>query len=225
MKKLNIIYEDRELLVVNKPAKLLCVGTDKEKERTLYHEVREYLHKKNQKVFVVHRLDKDTSGLVLFAKNQILKEKLQNNWQKYTREYIAVVEGKLPKSKDTIRVYLKDDNFGIPRVSNSGTPAITNYEVLDTNSSQSLVKINIKTGRKNQIRASLAYLGNPIVGDKKYDAHLNSLSRLGLHATRLVITHPIKNKEMEFISKAPQIFYLGFPKYKEEKVAKSKINN
>ena len=109
MKKLNIIYEDKEILVVNKPAKLLTVATDKEEIRTLYHEVREYLHKKNQKVFVVHRLDKDTSGLVLFAKNPRLKEMLQNNWLRYTREYVAVVEGKLPKIKDTLRFYLQED--------------------------------------------------------------------------------------------------------------------
>ena len=105
MKKLNIIYEDKEIIVVNKPAKLLTVATDKGEIRTLYHEVREYLHKKNQKVFVVHRLDKDTSGLVLFAKNPRLKEMLQNNWLRYTREYVAIVEGKLPKEKDTLRFY------------------------------------------------------------------------------------------------------------------------
>ena len=168
MKKLNIIYEDKEILVVNKPAKLLTVATDKEEMRTLYHEVREYLHKKNQKVFVVHRLDKDTSGLVLFAKNPKLKEMLQNNWLRYTREYIAVVEGKLPKPKDTLRFYLQEDKTHHVHVSDKGLSSVTEYEVLDTNKTQSLISVRIKTGRKNQIRASLAYIGNPIVGDKKY---------------------------------------------------------
>lgn len=216
MKKLNIIYEDKEILVVNKPSKLLTVGTDKERERTLYHEVREYLHKKNQKVFVVHRLDKDTSGIVLFAKNPRLKELLQRDWLRYTREYKAVVEGKLPKIKDTLRFYLQEDKNNHVYVSDKGLSSVTEYEVLDTNSTQSLLRVRIKTGRKNQIRASLAYIGNPIVGDKKYDAKINSLSRLGLHASRLAIKHPITGKEMTFVSKAPKVFYLGFKDYNEE---------
>ena len=215
MKKLNIIYEDKEILVVNKPSKLLTVGTDKERERTLYHEVREYLHKKNQKVFVVHRLDKDTSGIVLFAKNPRLKELLQRDWLRYTREYRAVVEGKLPKIKDTLRFYLQEDKTHRVYVSNKGLSSVTEYEVLDTNKTQSLISVRIKTGRKNQIRASLAYIGNPIVGDKKYEAKINSLSRLGLHANRLVIKHPITNKEMEFSCDAPTQFYHGFEKYKK----------
>lgn len=214
MKKLNIIYEDKEILVVNKPSKLLTVGTDKERERTLYHEVREYLHKKNQKVFVVHRLDKDTSGIVLFAKNPRLKELLQRDWLRYTREYRAVVEGKLPKKKDTLRFYLQEDKNHYVYVSDKGLSSVTEYEVLDTNKTQSLISVRIKTGRKNQIRASLAYIGNPIVGDKKYDAKINSLSRLGLHASRLVIKHPLTNKEMTFTCDAPTQFYLGFEKYK-----------
>ncbi len=216
MKKLNIIYEDKEILVVNKPSKLLTVGTDKERERTLYHEVREYLHKKNQKVFVVHRLDKDTSGIVLFAKNPKLKELLQRDWLRYTREYRAVVEGRLPKTKDTLRFYLQEDKTHHVYVSDKGLSSVTEYEVLSANSTQSLLKVRIKTGRKNQIRASLAYIGNPIVGDKKYEAKINSLSRLGLHANKLVIKHPITNKEMTFISKAPKVFYLGFKDYNEE---------
>lgn len=216
MKKLNIIYEDKEILVVNKPSKLLTVGTDKERERTLYHEVREYLHKKNQKVFVVHRLDKDTSGIVLFAKNPKLKELLQRDWLRYTREYRAVVEGKLPKTKDTLRFYLQEDKTHHVYVSDKGLSSVTEYEVLSTNSTQSLLKVRIKTGRKNQIRASLAYIGNPIVGDKKYDAKINSLSRLGLHANKLVIKHPLTGKEMTFVSKAPKVFYLGFKDYNEE---------
>ena len=216
MKKLNIIYEDKEILVVNKPSKLLTVGTDKERERTLYHEVREYLHKKNQKVFVVHRLDKDTSGIVLFAKNPRLKELLQRDWLRYTREYRAVVEGKLPKIKDTLRFYLQEDKTHHVYVSDKGLSSVTEYEVLSTNSTQSLISVRIKTGRKNQIRASLAYIGNPIVGDKKYDAKINSLSRLGLHANRLVIKHPLTNKEMTFTCDAPKVFYLGFKDYNEE---------
>jgi len=213
MKKLDIIYEDKELLVVNKPAKLLTVATSKENVRTLYHEVREYLHKKNQKIFIVHRLDKDTSGIVLLAKNENMKKILQREWLNYKREYIAICEGHLPKDKDTLRLYLQENKEHHVYVSDKGERAITEYEVLDTNKKQSLVKVTIKTGKKQQIRASLAYIGNPIVGDKKYDSKINSLSRLGLHANRLVIKHPKSKKEMEFVAKVPKVFLLGFPSY------------
>lgn len=213
MKKLDIIYEDKEILVVNKPAKLLTVATTKESVRTLYHEVREYLHKKNQKVFIVHRLDKDTSGIVVFAKNENTKNILQREWLNYKREYIAVCEGHLPQKKDTLRLYLKENKEHHIYVSDKGERAITEYEVLDTNKTQSLVKVTIKTGKKQQIRASLDYIGNPIVGDKKYNSKINSLSRLGLHANRLVIKHPKTKKDIEFISRVPKVFLLGFPNY------------
>lgn len=213
MKKLNIIYEDKEILVVNKPAKLLTVATEKEKERTLYHEVREYLRKKNQKCFIVHRLDKDTSGIVIFAKKEDLKLLLQRDWNKFTREYIAIVEGKLEKKKDIVRVYLKENSIHHVYVDeNGGVAAITEYEVLKENSSTSMLKVNIKTGRKNQIRATFDYLNHPIVGDKKYNSKKNSLGRLGLHASKLVIKHPIRNKQMEFVCDAPKTFYLGYDK-------------
>jgi len=213
MKKLDIIYEDKEILVVNKPAKLLTVATTKEKERTLYHEAREYLHKKNQLVFIVHRLDKDTSGIVLFAKTEEIKNLLQRDWLSYKREYIAICSGHLPKKKDTLRLYLAEDNHHHVYVQDKGERAVTEYEVLDTNKTQSLVKVIIKTGKKQQIRASLDYIGNTIVGDKKYNSKINSLSRLGLHANKLVIKHPKTKKEMVFISKVPKVFLLGFPEF------------
>ena len=214
MKKLDIIYEDKDILVVNKPAKLLTIADNKERVKTLYHEVREYLHKKNQKVFIVHRLDKDTSGIVLFAKNEKLKKLLQENWYNYKREYIAVVEGHLKEKKGTIKCYLQESKTNQVYVSSNGKGklAITDYELINSNKSSSLVKINIKTGRKNQIRASMAYLGNPIVGDKKYDSKLNTFKRLALHHTKLEIIHPLRKKESVFISNPPEQFLQAFSK-------------
>ena len=210
MKKLDIIYEDKELLVVNKPTKLLTIADSKEKFKTLYHEVREYLHKKNQKVFIVHRLDKDTSGIVLFAKNDKLKRLLQDNWANYYREYIAVVEGKLNSDKGVIKCYLNETKTNLVYVSNNskGKLAITEYEVLKSNKNYSLVKIVIKTGRKNQIRASMAYIGNPIVGDKKYNSKLDTFKRLALHHTKLEINHPITKKTLTFVSAVPKEFLI-----------------
>lgn len=217
MKKLDIIYEDKELLVVNKPSKLLTVGTEKNKEHTLYHEVREYIRKKNQKVFIVHRLDKDTSGIVLFAKTERMKNELQKNWDCFTREYIALVEGHMDKPKDTITCYLRETKslqvFVTPD-KNLGKKAITSYEVISTNKSSSMLKINIKTGRKNQIRATMSYLGHPIIGDKKYEAKSNGIGRLALHHYHLVIVHPFKNIKMEFNCKVPKQFYLGYDEVK-----------
>ena len=195
MKKLDIIYEDKELLVVNKPSKLLTVGTEKNKEHTLYHEVREYIRKKNQKVFIVHRLDKDTSGIVLFAKTERMKNELQKNWDCFTREYIALVEGHLKKPKDTVTCYLRETKslqvFVTPD-KNLGKKAITSYEVISTNKSSSMLKINIKTGRKNQIRVQLANINHPIVGDKKYSKKCST--PMCLQAYKLQFIHPISNE-------------------------------
>lgn len=204
MKKLDIIYEDKEMVVVNKPSGLLTISTGKKNDITLYSMVREYVKKQNpkNKIFIVHRLDKDTSGVVLFAKNEVLKHKLQFNWNGYKREYVAVVEG-IPSVKKnrlvhylaeskTLQVYVTNDK-------NKGKIAITNYEVIEEYKNKSKLKVWIETGRKNQIRAQLAYIDHPIVGDKKYNSKIKS--RLCLHAKRLIIMHPITNKKMIFEAK------------------------
>lgn len=208
MKKLNIIYEDREIIVVNKPAKLLTISTKDEQERTLYHEVYTYLHKKNQKVFVVHRLDKDTSGLVLFAKSEDIKRMLQEYWFDVDREYTAIVEGKITPDKQTIKSYLAESKTLQTYISDKehGKLALTSYETIQSNKAFSLLKIKIKTGRKNQIRCQLASIGYPIIGDKKYHAHANPLGRLGLHASSLKFTHPKTHHPYNFECQAPNIF-------------------
>lgn len=205
MKKLNIIYEDKEIIVVDKPAKLLTIATDKEKEKTLYHEVLEYVKKKHKsnKIFIVHRLDRDTSGLVLFAKNEKIKRILQDNWNEIAidRNYIAILEGMVMEDKKTIKSYITENKAFISYSTNkrNGKEAITSYEVIKKNKKYSLVNIKIYTGRKNQIRVHMSEMGNPITGDKKYNAKLNPLNRLALHANKLVIK--INGKIMEFESK------------------------
>lgn len=212
-KKLDIIYEDKELIVVNKMAKQLCVSTEKDREHTLYNEVSSYVKKQNpkNKIFIVHRLDRDTSGIVIFAKNEILKHKLQDNWDKIAkiREYIAVVDKVPKKTKDTLKDYLKESKTLQVYVTDdieNGKLAITDYEVIKKTRVYSMLKINIHTGRKNQIRVQLYNIDHPIVGDKKYKSRNNPLGRLALHASKLEIIHPITKKVMTFESKVPDSF-------------------
>ena len=208
MKKLDIIYEDKDILVVNKPTKLLTVS-DGKTDHTLYSMAREYVKKKHKsnKIFIVHRLDKDTSGVILFAINENLKKYLQNNWLSITkREYIAILEGKLKTKKGIIKEYLKEDKTH--RVYSTkkdlGEYAETHYEVINYTANNSVVKINIITGKKNQIRVGFSNLGHPIVGDKKYGSKKDYLKRLGLHASKLDIK--INNQEYNFKSKIPKEF-------------------
>ena len=193
MKKLDIIYEDKEIIVVNKEAKLLTISTDKVKNHTLYNEVSNYVKKQypKNKIFVVHRLDKDTSGVILFVKNEKIKKAFQDNWENIAikREYVALVEGN-NIGKGIIKSYLFETKTLQVLSSNNpnkGKLAITEYESIKESKKYSLVKINILTGRKNQIRVHLNLIGHSIVGDKKYGALTNPLNRLGLHATRLLL--------------------------------------
>jgi len=218
-KKMDIIYEDKELLIINKPSGLLTIATEKEKFNTLYHQAREYVKKQNpkNKIFIVHRLDKDTSGIVLFAKNEKLKFALQNNWDSVakTREYIALLCGIPKKKKDTIKNYLKESKTLHVYSTNdtSGKLAITNYEIINNNKEYSLAKINILTGRKNQIRVAMSEIGCPIAGDKKYNAKKNPFRRLCLHASKLELIHPVTKKTYIFEAKYPILF----DKFFEEK--------
>ena len=209
--KLDIIYEDKYLLVVNKPAHLLTIATEDERINTLYHKAYEYLKKKNKnnKIFIVHRLDKDTSGIVVFAKSEEIKRKLQDDWNNLAsvREYIAVVEGSI-STPGTIKEYLTENKALITYATtkDKGKEAITHYEPIKYSKGQSVLKVTIDTGRKNQIRVGLANLKHPILGDKKYGSTKNPLRRLCLHASRLVLKNPITNQEHEFISKTPSEF-------------------
>ena len=206
-----IIYEDDEILVVNKPSGLLTIATSKEKEKTLYHIVREYVKAKNKfhKIFIVHRLDKDTSGIVIFAKNEKIKKDLQENWNDYVkrREYITVVHGQLEKKQNRIIEYLKETKTHLVYALNSkeGKEAITSYQVLKETKDYSLVQVLIETGRTNQIRVAFQNLNHPIVGDSKYGIK-DQEKRLFLHANRLKIYYPVIKKEILFETQTPQEF-------------------
>ena len=198
--KLKILYEDKYIIVVDKPSGLLTMATVKEKEKTLYHQVYEYLKQKNKnnKVFIVHRLDKDTSGIVVFAKDMKSKSFLQNNWEKFKRNYVAVVEGHT-KEKEVLKNYLMETKTHLTYIvnDNKGKLAITEYEKILENDRYTLLSINIKTGRKNQIRVQLANIGNPIVGDKKYGTKKDPIKRMALVANTIEFIHPKTNKEIK----------------------------
>ncbi len=207
----DIVFEDDHIIVVNKPSGLLSIATEKEKEKTLFHIVREYLVSKDKyaKVFIVHRLDKDTSGLVVLAKDEKTKNKLQENWNEYVslREYVAVVHGKLKKKEDKIVQRLKENKTNLVYISkdDDAKETITNYKVIKETDNYSMVSINIETGRKNQIRVAFSSLRNPIVGDKKY-GEKDSETRLYLHANRLKMYYPEIKKDILFEIPTPNEF-------------------
>lgn len=206
-----VLFEDDNIIVVNKPAGLLTIATAKEKEKTLYHIVSDYLKGKdrNARVFIVHRLDKETSGVLVLAKNEKIKKQLQENWNEYVslREYVAVVHGHLKEQEKKIIQNLKETKTNLVYVTkhNDGKEAITNYKVIKESSKYSLVSINIETGRKNQIRVAFSSLGNPIVGDNKYGIR-DKENRLYLHANRLKMYYPVIKKDILFETSNPVEF-------------------
>lgn len=210
MKKIKIVYEDNYLIIVDKPAGVLSISTDREQIRTMFHEVREYEKKKNKrnKIFIVHRLDKDTSGLMMFAKNEMIKNYLQNNWNTIKREYIAVVVGNVNKEKGEIRSYLKETKTLLTYSTNdqNGKFAITKYEKMKSNGLYSLLKITILTGRKNQIRVHMKEISHPIIGDKKYGNKINPIHRLALCANRLEFIHPVTKENLKIELSVPKEF-------------------
>ena len=207
----SIIFEDDHLLVVNKPSGLLTIATEKEKERTLYHIVRDYVASKNPhgRIFIVHRLDRDTSGIVLFAKDEKTKNQLQENWNDYVslREYTAIVCGHPKEESGQIVQYLKETKTNLVYVSprEDGKKAITNYSVLKTSDKYSMLKVTIETGRRNQIRVAFASKKMPILGDKKYGEQ-SKVNRLYLHANRLKIYYPVIKKDILFEISIPTEF-------------------
>ena len=190
-KNFKIVYEDKDIIVIDKPYNLLTITNGK--EVSLYNLVSNYVKKNNKKnkIFVVHRLDKDTSGLVVFAKNIKIKNYLQNNWDKVERRYKAIVVG-ITKDNDILKNYLKENKNHYVYIANNGDLAITEYKKIKEINNNSLLDINIKTGKKNQIRVQLSNIGHPILGDKKYG--INNYKRLCLHAYKLVLF------DKEFIS-------------------------
>ena len=217
---LQIVYEDDTLIVVNKPAGLLSIATEKIQRETAIFAVNDYLNKKAQvrgrrpeyakRVFIVHRLDRDVSGLMVLAKNEAAKLKLQEEWAGFKKEYWAVVEGCPSPSSGTLTSYLAENKSLKVFASNRpGAPgarqAITHYEVLKAGEDYSSLKIQLGTGRKHQIRVQLSEIGHPVAGDMLYGARTNPFNRIALHAWRLTLKHPVTGQDMIFTSELPRL--------------------
>lgn len=194
---LDILYEDEYIIAVNKPSGLLTVSTDKIKDKTLFREVSDYVKKnnKNNKVFIVNRIDKDTSGIVVFSKSERVKEILQSKWNDIVcvRRYVAVVEG-VTNEKGRIKSYLSENKEHIVYSSKNGKLAITDYERIKYNNNYSMLNVYLSTGRKNQIRVHMKDIGHPVVGDSKYGNKYSPINRLMLHSDYIEFINPVNNK-------------------------------
>lgn len=213
----DILYEDKDMFVIDKPCGLLTEQTMSEKNKTAYAMVKQYLSRQKENIYLVHRLDQYTSGVLMFVKNKKLYDELTHHWNDYVkvRGYIAIVEGRMKKKQDTIINYLaesKSQNVYITS-KDKGKKAITHYRVIKSSPKYSMLEVTLDTGRKNQIRVHLSSLHHPIIGDHKYGATTNPIKRLGLHAHVLEIIHPFTKREMRFVSKTPEIFDKLFKKY------------
>lgn len=208
-----VLFEDEDIIVIDKPAGLLTIANDKEKVRTAYHILTDYMAERTKggRVFVVHRLDRDTSGVVLFSKNEEAKRAFQSDWDKRVvrRGYRALVEGTPEPAEGRVKSFLRETSTHLMY---SGAPgrdakeAITHYRTLFAGGGYALMDIDLKTGRKNQIRVHMSDLGHPIAGDKQYKAKTNPLGRLCLHANELRLIDPRTGEERSFVSKEPAPF-------------------
>jgi 23S rRNA pseudouridine1911/1915/1917 synthase len=213
LRGLSIVYEDEYLIVIEKQAGVLSIATEKQKDNTAYSVLSSHVKEQDprNRIFVVHRLDRETSGLMMFAKSEKIQKLLQESWNETIAErtYLAVVEGLVQKERDTIVSYLIESKALFvysSKNSELGREAITHYEVLKQSSKYALLKVNLETGRKNQIRVHTKDMGHPIVGDEKYGAKTNPIKRLGLHAWVLAFEHPITNENHHFETKMPAKF-------------------
>lgn len=212
-RRLKLVYEDDDIIVVNKGYGLLSMGNDKVKDGTAYSILREYVKWENprNKIFIIHRLDRDTSGLMMFAKTIEAKETMQHNWNNMVlnRKYLAVVEGKVEPADGVVRSYLAENSehevYSTPD-SSKGQLAVTRYRTLSSKNGYSLMEVELDTGRKNQIRVHMKELGHPIAGDRRYGASSSPIHRLALHAQTLRFVHPVTRKEMSFTTPVPSGF-------------------
>ena len=212
-KGLKVLYEDQDILVVNKASGLLTISTDKEKDKTAHFLLSDYVKKGNSRsknrVFIVHRLDRDTSGILVFAKSEKVKRYLQDEWSNFTKNYFAIVHGKLLDKEGIITSYLEENKAHIMysvKDSAKGKFAKTGYKLLKESGKYSLLEISLYTGRKNQIRVHLAEKGHPVVGDQIYGRRDKGIQRLCLHAASLSFLHPRTNEKMIFETEVPLYF-------------------
>ena len=208
---IKVCFEDAAIIVIDKPENLLSIATEAEQEKTAYFQLNEYLRRGNDqardRVWIVHRLDRETSGLMVFAKTEQAKRVLQTGWDKAVKRYEAVVEGRLPEDAGIFASDLDETN---PLRVYSASPgertrhAVTHYRVLARREWRTLVELTLETGRRHQLRVQLADAGCPIIGDKKYGAKSDPVKRLGLHACALRFPHPETQREMSFESPMPK---------------------
>jgi 23S rRNA pseudouridine1911/1915/1917 synthase len=214
---LTILHEDEDVIVIDKGPGLLSIATDNEKSVTAYRQLSEHVKERNpeNRIFIVHRLDRDTSGVMMFAKSKKVQQQLQNHWDELVleRTYVALVEGAAKQKEGTVTSWLKESSTHVVYSSdkpNDGQKAVTHYKVLKSTRKYSLLEVNLETGRKNQIRVHMKDLGHPVVGDKKYGTNNRIIGRLGLHARLLSFKHPRTGEILRFATKIPDVFMRPF---------------
>jgi tRNA pseudouridine32 synthase/23S rRNA pseudouridine746 synthase/23S rRNA pseudouridine1911/1915/1917 synthase len=210
---LAILHEDRDIIIVDKPPGLLTISTNREKSRTAYYILTDYvrkgLAKSRNRIFIVHRLDRETSGILIFAKNEETKFRLQDQWEHTQKRYLAVVHGRCEKRADTVTTYLAENQaHGVYTTSDTrkGKLSHTAYKVLKETRDFSLLEVDPLTGRKHQIRVHLAGIGHPVVGDERYAKEQKRYQRLALHARSISFKHPFSGEPMTFETKVPVFF-------------------
>jgi tRNA pseudouridine32 synthase/23S rRNA pseudouridine746 synthase/23S rRNA pseudouridine1911/1915/1917 synthase len=212
-KGLKILHEDKDLIVVEKPGGLLTIGTDRDKTRTAHTILNDYVRKgdprSRNRIYVVHRLDRETSGILIFAKSEITKEYLQKHWEDTDKRYLAVVHGRLAEKTGTISSYLTENSaftvYSTPDPA-KGKLSHTEYTVLKEARGLTLLEIHLLTGRKHQIRVHLSEKGHPIVGDRKYGKGNDQHDTLALHARSLSFIHPSNGRRLTFETGIPDYF-------------------
>ena len=212
-RRVKIVYEDDDIIVIEKGYGLLSMGNDKVKDGTAYSILKNYLKEKDprNKIFIIHRLDRDTSGLMMFAKTIEAKEAMQHNWNNMVleRTYLAVVEGKVEEESGTVKSYLAENSqMEVYSTDNpeEGQLAVTRWKRMATGNGYTLMEVSLDTGRKNQIRVHMKDLEHPIAGDRKYGAKSSPIHRLALHARTLRFVHPITRRDMRFETPVPASF-------------------
>ena len=211
--RIRLVYEDEHVLVVDKGYGILSMATEREKEGTVYSVLREYVKTNNPAahIYILHRLDRNTSGVMVLAKTPEAKDVMQHNWNNMViaRKYVAVVEGEVEKDEDVVRSYLAETSqyeVYSTQDSQKGQLAITRYKTVRRRGGYSMLELELDTGRKNQIRVHMHDIGHPISGDRKYGAGPSPIHRVALHAHTLKFVHPITRKLMSFESPVPASF-------------------
>lgn len=210
---MTLLYEDRDIIVIEKPCGLLTIGTERDKSRTAHTILNDYVRKgdprSKNRVYIVHRLDRDTSGILIFARSEAAKTFLQGHWDSTDKRYLTIVHGSLVPKSGTISSYLAENAafnvYSTPDPA-AGKLSHTEYTVLKEAKGLSLLEIHLLTGRKHQIRVHLSEKGHPVVGDKKYGRGNDHYGTLALHARSISFTHPVNGKRLSFETGIPEFF-------------------